>query len=145
MVENYMKLEFKSKSSNESFSRVVVAAFASQLDPTLEELSDIKTAVSEAVTNAIIHGYEYGDGIVTIESSINGNEIDIIIKDQGSGIPDIDQAMEPFFTSKPELERSGMGFTVMETFMDELHVESIEGEGTTVRMKKRIKSLSDKE
>lgn len=145
MGKNYMKLEFLSKSSNEAFSRVVVAAFASQLDPTLEELSDIKTAVSEGVTNAIIHGYEYGNGIVTIESWIDNNEIEIVIKDQGNGIDDIEKAMEPFYTSKPDLERSGMGFTVMETFMDELRVESVQGEGTKVWMKKKINSLLDKE
>lgn len=145
MEKNYMKLEFLSKSNNESFARVVVAAFASQLDPTLEELSDIKTAVSEAVTNAIIHGYEYGEGIVIVESKIEGNEIEITVEDRGMGISDIDQAREPFYTSKPNLERSGMGFTVMETFMDSLQVESIKGKGTKVRMTKRFKSLSDKE
>ncbi|TJX14706.1 anti-sigma F factor [Tissierella creatinini] len=145
MEKNYMKLEFLSKSSNESFARVVAAAFASQLDPTLEELSDIKTAVSEAVTNAIIHGYEYGEGLVTMESRINGNELEIIIRDRGKGIGDIEKAMEPFYTSKPELERSGMGFTVMETFMDELKVESIKEVGTTVTMRKKIKSSIDKE
>ncbi len=145
MEKNYMKLEFLSKSSNESFARVVVAAFASQLDPTLEELSDIKTAVSEAVTNAIIHGYEYGEGLVTMESRINGNELEIIIRDKGKGIGDIEKALEPFYTSKPELERSGMGFTVMETFMDELKVESIKEVGTTVTMRKKIKSSIAKE
>lgn len=146
MVEkNYMKLEFLSKSNNESFARVVVAAFASQLDPTLEELSDIKTAVSEAVTNAVIHGYEYGEGIVIVESRIIDNEIEIIVEDKGMGIVDIDRAREPFYTSKPNMERSGMGFTVMETFMDSLQVESIKGKGTTVKMTKRFKSLSDKE
>ncbi len=145
MEKNYMQLEFLSKSSNESFARVVVAAFASQLDPTLEELSDIKTAVSEAVTNAIIHGYEYKEGLVIMESRIEGSEIEIIIRDKGRGIPDIDKAMEPFYTSKPELERSGMGFTVMETFMDELRVESIKEVGTTVTMRKKIKSSNDKE
>lgn len=133
-----MKLEFSSKSNNESFARVVAAAFASQLDPTLEELSDIKTAVSEAVTNAIIHGYELGEGIITLESRIKGDEIEIIVKDNGKGIGDIEEAMEPFFTSKPELERSGMGFTVMETFMDYLTVESITGVGTKVKMAKKI-------
>jgi len=146
MVEkNYMKLEFLSKSNNESFARVVVAAFASQLDPTLEELSDIKTAVSEAVTNAIIHGYEYGEGIVIVESRIEGNKIEIIIEDRGMGITDIDKAREPFYTSKPNLERSGMGFTVMETFMDSLEVQSVKGKGTTVKMTKKFKSLLDKE
>lgn len=140
-----MKLEFLSKSSNESFARVVVAAFASQLDPTLEELSDIKTAVSEAVTNAIIHGYEYREGIVIVESKITGEEIEIIVEDKGIGILNIEKAREPFYTSKPNLERSGMGFTVMETFMDSLEIESIKGEGTIVRMRKKFKSLLDKE
>lgn len=145
MENNYMKLEFLSKSSNESFSRVVVAAFASQLDPTLEELSDIKTAVSEAVTNSIIHGYEYGEGVIIIESSINGNIIEIIISDFGKGISDIEEALEPFYTSKPNLERSGMGFTVMETFMDSLSIESTDGKGTKIKMTKCIKDVSDKE
>lgn len=145
MERNYMKLEFLSKSSNESFARVVVAAFASQLDPTIEELSDIKTAVSEAVTNAIIHGYEYGDGLVIVEAIIEHNKIEIVIEDNGKGIDDINKAMEPFYTSKPDLERSGMGFTVMETFMDELVVESHVNEGTKVKMIKRFNSLSDRE
>ena len=146
MIEkNFMKLEFLSKSNNESFARVVVAAFASQLDPTIEELSDIKTAVSEAVTNAIIHGYEYTEGVVTIESKIENNKIEISIKDKGKGIEDIHKAMEPFYTSKPDLERSGMGFTVMETFMDELIVESCLGKGTIVKLVKAFKSLSDRE
>ncbi|WP_330597082.1 anti-sigma F factor [Wansuia hejianensis] len=145
MENNYMKLEFLSKSNNESFSRVVVAAFAAQLDPTLEEISDIKTAISEAVTNSIIHGYEYGEGMITIESTIKGNEIEIIISDEGKGIGDLDEAMEPFYTSKPNLERSGMGFTVMETFMDTLTVESRESKGTVVKMTKKIKSLPDEE
>ncbi|MFY9214829.1 MAG: anti-sigma F factor [Tissierellaceae bacterium] len=145
MDKNYMKLEFLSKSANESFARVVVAAFASQLDPTLEELSDIKTAVSEAVTNAIIHGYEYGEGVIIIEAFIVDNLINITIRDSGKGIKNIEEAMEPFYTSKPDLERSGMGFTVMETFMDSLVVESSEGKGTVVRMTKEIKNLSDEE
>lgn len=145
MERNYMKLEFLSKSNNESFARVVAAAFASQLDPTLEELSDIKTAVSEAVTNAIIHGYEYGEGMVVLESRIINNEIEIIIIDKGTGISDIEKAREPFYTSKANLERSGMGFTVMETFMDSLIVESIKGEGTKITMTKRFKSLSNEE
>ncbi|NLW22135.1 MAG: anti-sigma F factor [Tissierellia bacterium] len=146
MVErNYMRLEFLSKSNNESFARVVVAAFASQLDPTIEELSDIKTAVSEAVTNSIIHGYEYKEGMVIIEATIEDNRIEIIVEDKGKGIEDIDKAMEPFYTSKPDLERSGMGFTVMETFMDGLEVESQVGKGTRVKMIKNFKSLSDRE
>ena len=140
-----MKLEFLSKSNNESFSRAVVAAFASHLDPTLEELSDLKTAVSEAVTNAIIHGYEYGEGFIIIESSIWGNTIEIIVRDSGKGIDNVKEAMEPFYTSKPNLERSGMGFTVMETFMDSLVVESMKGDGTVVKMTKHIKNISDRE
>lgn len=145
MEKNYMKLEFLSKSKNESFARVTAASFASQLDPTLEELSDIKTAVSEAVTNSIIHGYEYGEGIISLEATILGNKIEIIVKDNGKGIDDIGKAMEPFYTSKPDMERSGMGFTVMETFMDELIVESNGGKGTTIKMVKTIKNSIDKE
>lgn len=140
-----MKLDFLSKSTNEAFARVVVAAFASQLDPTIEEISDIKTAVSEAVTNAIIHGYEDTEGIVTIESKIENQEIEILVYDKGKGIEDLEKAMEPFYTSKPELERSGMGFTVMETFMDKLEVASHIGEGTVVKMRKKFQSLSNKE
>lgn len=143
--KNHMVLEFTSKSTNESFARVVVAAFASQLDPTIEEISDIKTAVSEAVTNAVIHGYENGEGTIIIEATIEGNEIQVIIKDLGKGIADLKIAMEPFYTSKPELERSGMGFTVMETFMDSLKVSSQIGKGTVVKMTKRFKSLSVEE
>ncbi|NLY78103.1 MAG: anti-sigma F factor [Tissierellia bacterium] len=145
MDKNYMKLEFLSKSSNESFARVVVAAFASQLDPTIEEISDIKTAVSEAVTNAIIHGYEYGEGMVVVEAKLEGNRIEITIEDFGRGIEDVQKAMEPFYTSKPDLERSGMGFTVMETFMDELVVKSELNKGTKVKMIKEIKSQSNRE
>ncbi len=145
MNKNYMKLEFSSKSNNESFARVVAAAFASQLDPTLEELSDIKTAVSEAVTNSIIHGYELSDGLITLEARINGNEIEIIVKDNGKGINNVEEALEPFYTSKPDLERSGMGFTVMETFMDYLIVESIAGVGTKVKMGKKINHNFQKE
>ncbi len=140
-----MKLEFLSKSNNESFSRVVVAAFAAQLDPTIEELSDIKTAVSEAVTNAIIHGYEYGDGVIKIESTIEGNVIEIIVEDFGKGIQNLEEAMEPFYTSKPDLERSGMGFTVMATFMDDLKVETNESQGTRVIMTKKIDNLNNEE
>lgn len=138
-VKNEMKLEFLSKSQNEGFARVVVAAFASQLDPTIEELADIKTAVSEAVTNAIIHGYENTIGIVTIIAKItDDNKIEIEVIDEGKGIPDIELARQPLYTSKPELERSGMGFTVMETFMDELYVYSEVGKGTRVKMVKYI-------
>ncbi len=145
MIQNSMRLEFPSKSKNESFARVVVAAFAAQLDPTIEELSDIKTAVSEAVTNAIIHGYEDKIGTVIIECRIEGNKIEIIVEDNGIGIKDIDQAMEPFYTSRPELERSGMGFTVMGTFMDELELVSEIGKGTRVRMVKVFSSVKAEE
>lgn len=136
-----MKVEFLSKSQNESFARVAVAAFASQLDPTIEEITDIKTAVSEAVTNSIIHGYkDKKDGIVEITAELNKNEITIIIVDHGCGIDDIEQAREPLYTSRPDLERSGMGFTVMETFMDSVEIESSKT-GTKIRMKKKFKSL----
>lgn len=143
MVDNKVSIELMSKSENEGFARVAVAAFVSQLDPTVEELTDVKTAVSEAVTNSIIHGYENKkEGIIKIEASITGNEITLIIEDYGKGIKDIKQAMEPLYTSKPELERSGMGFTVMETFMDNLEVFSEYGEGTKVIMKKKFNTVS---
>jgi stage II sporulation protein AB (anti-sigma F factor) len=142
MYENKMKIEFLSKSENEGFARVAVAAFISQLDPTIEELTDIKTAVSEAVTNAIIHGYDNKEGNIIIETSINANEIQVIIADEGKGIENIELAMQPLYTSRPDLERSGMGFTVMETFMDSLKVESQLGIGTKVMMKKVLKSVS---
>lgn len=137
--ENEMKLEFVSKSSNESFARITVAAFAAQLDPTVEELSDIKTAVSEAVTNCIIHGYENKIGIVKVIAKLKGKELYIEISDKGKGIEDIALAKEPLYTTKPNLERSGMGFTIMESFMDSVEVESIVGLGTKIKMKKTIK------
>lgn len=140
MLDNMVKIEFLSRSQNESFARVAVAAFVSQLDPTIEEITDIKTAVSEAVTNAIIHGYENRDGIVAIQASIRENEVTIIISDEGVGIEDVETAMQPLYTSRPDLERSGMGFTVMETFMDYLEVVSEKGKGTKVIMKKTFKS-----
>ncbi len=140
-IENEMKLEFLSKSQNESFARAVVAAFAAQLDPTIEELSEVKTAVSEAVTNAVIHGYEYREGKIVIISRLYQNCIEIEIIDNGKGIDDINLAMQPLYTSKPELERSGMGFTVMETFMDEVFVDSKAGIGTNVKMKKTFSNV----
>ena len=143
--ENEMKLEFISKSSNESFARISVAAFASQLDPTIEELADIKTAVSEAVTNCIIHGYEHKTGIVKIFARIKENEIEIEISDNGKGIENVDIAKEPLYTTKPNLERSGMGFTIMESFMDSLEIESIVGLGTKVTMTKRIKEKTEED
>lgn len=137
-MDNEMKLEFKSKSSNEAFARITVAAFASQLDPTLEEISDIKTAVSEAVTNCIIHGYDGKDGVVHINCKLYENTIDIEVIDYGKGIENLEVAKQPLYTSKPELDRSGMGFTIMENFMDEFSVESIVNVGTKVKMKKHI-------
>ena len=142
---NEMKIEFISKSSNEAFARIAVAAFASQLDPTIEELADIKTAVSEAVTNCIIHGYDKKQGIVKIVSKLKENEIIIEISDKGKGIENIDEAKEPLYTTKPNLERSGMGFTIMESFMDKMEVESILGLGTKVTMSKIIKTKTDNE
>ncbi len=139
MLNNEMKLEFLSKSNNEAFARITVAAFASQLDPTIEELADIKTAVSEAVTNSIIHGYEDKTGIVKVEAQLKDNEITIEISDNGKGIENVEAAKQPLYTTKPNLERSGMGFTIMESFMDDVKVESILGIGTKVTMKKVIK------
>jgi stage II sporulation protein AB (anti-sigma F factor) len=136
---NEMNLEFISKSNNEAFGRIVAAAFASQLDPTVEELADIKTAVSEAVTNAIIHGYENITGTVTMRCKLYDSGIEIIISDQGKGIENIELARQPLYTSKPEMERSGMGFTVMESFMDSIEIVSEPNKGTTVTMFKEIK------
>ncbi len=144
-LNNEMKLEFLSKSSNEAFARITVAAFAAQLDPTIEELADIKTAVSEAVTNAIIHGYEEKKGVVKIRGQIIGEELIIEIADNGKGIEDIEMAKQPLYTTKPNLERSGMGFTIMESFMDEVEIESILGIGTKVTMKKKIKSHTEED
>ena len=139
--ENKMKVEFDSKSQNEAFARVAVAAFVAQLDPTIEEISDIKTAISEAVTNAIIHGYEDYDGSVYISCQLLNNSVYIEVRDHGKGILDIEKAREPLYTSKPHEDRSGMGFTVMEAFMDSLEVESKPGYGTAIRMKKTLTSL----
>lgn len=145
VYENEMKLEFSSKSNNESFARIAVAAFVSQLDPTVEEIADIKTAVSEAVTNCIIHGYEEKEGIIKMECKLFANSIEIEISDNGKGIEDIEKAKEPLYTSKSDLERSGMGFTIMESFMDEMKVESVVGVGTKVTMKKMIKVSNELE
>ncbi len=137
-MENEMKLTFSAKSQNESFARVAVAAFVTGLDPTLSEINDIKTAVSEAVTNAIIHGYENQGGDVYIYCRTYERTVEIEVSDNGSGIPDIEKAKTPLYTSKPELERSGMGFTVMETFMDKMSVESEPGKGTKVCLVKQL-------
>ena len=139
--QNEMELTFPSLPENESFARVVVAAFAVQLSPTVSEIADIKTAVSEAVTNAIVHGYAGTVGTVTLRASVVGcATLSIEVQDEGRGIEDVARAMEPFYTTCPEQERSGMGFAVMQTFMDDLEVESRPGEGTLVRMRKRIRS-----
>ncbi len=140
-IDNVMKLEFLSKSQNESFARSVVAAFIAQLDPTIDELADVKTAVSEAVTNAIIHGYENKLGTVEIVARIMSRTVEIEITDSGKGIENIEVARQPLYTSKPELERSGMGFTVMESFMDEVEVSSVPYQGTTIKMRKTFKKL----
>lgn len=137
-MENYMKLEFPSKSCNEAFARAAVGAFAARLDLTVEELADIKTAVSEAVTNSIVHAYPERRGVVEIRCNISDNTLTVVVKDTGCGIADIEQAMQPMYSTGAEDERSGMGFTVMQSFMDTLHVVSKPGEGTCVTMTKRI-------
>ncbi|CEI73973.1 MULTISPECIES: anti-sigma F factor [Romboutsia] len=138
-MKNIMEVKFSAKSENESFARVIVASFAAKLDPTIDELADIKTAVSEAVTNSIIHGYdENEEEFVYLRCEIEGNTIKIVVEDRGNGIEDVQMAMQPLYTSKPELERSGMGFTVMESFMDDVWVSSIKGEGTKIVMTKKI-------
>lgn len=138
-IINQMRLEFMGCAQNESFARVVISAFAVQLSPTIEEISDIKTAVSEAVTNAIIHGYEGTQGMVLMSAAIDDElTLTVEVEDRGKGIADLEQAMQPFYTSHPELERSGMGFAVMQSFMDALEVTSTVGEGTCVRMRKHF-------
>ncbi len=136
--KNEMKLEFDARSINEGFARMAVAAFIAENNPTLDEISDIKTAVSEAVTNAIIHGYDDPKQKVFLFCSVQENEVEIIVEDHGKGIADVKKAMEPFYTTKPELERSGMGFAFMEAFMDAVFVNSVPGEGTKVTMRKKI-------
>lgn len=141
MKANMMKMEFDGLSENESFARICVAAFCARLDPTLEEMNDVKTAVSEAVTNCIIHGYGGEGGSVFLECRIEDNELTVTVQDKGVGIENVKQAMEPMFTTGADKERSGMGFTFMQVFMDSLEVNSILGEGTTVVMKKRFESV----
>ena len=136
--DNQIVIKMDAKSQNESFARMSVAAFVTELNPTVADITDIKTAVSEAVTNAIIHGYNDASGIVTLLLRLTGNEVYIEITDDGIGIENIPEAMSPMFTSKPELERSGLGFTVMETFMDSLEVVSQIGKGTTVILRKNL-------
>ena len=136
---NEMTIIFDSRPSNEALARVAVASFCTQLNPTLEEVSDLKTAVSEAVTNCIIHGYEGKVHKIQVDCRLNGRELTVDVMDHGVGIADIQKAMEPMFTTKPDKDRSGMGFTFMEAFMDEVQVESEVGCGTTVHMKKIIR------
>ncbi len=143
--KNYMEITFPSLSENEAFARVAVASFISQLDPTMEELTDIKTVVSEAVTNAVIHGYENGEGVIYIRTEIEGARVSIQITDYGVGIADVSEARQPLYTSKPELERSGMGFTIMENFMDEVTIHSQLNKGTTIYMVKYLKSHQQKQ
>ena len=140
MTRNYLKLQFYSLPINQSFARDAVAAFCLELNPSLSELSDVKTAVSEAVTNCTVHAYKGNLGIVTVECEIEGNELHIKVSDTGRGIPDIQKADQPFFTTLPSDERSGMGFTIMQTFMDEFSVNSIPGEGTVVYMSKSFEA-----
>ena len=139
-MNDVMKLQFPAKSSCESFARVAVSAFISRCDPTIAEINEIKTAVSEGVTNSIIHGYENVEGIIYIECEIKGRAVKIIIADKGKGIEDVEQAMTPLFTTNPDGERSGMGFTLMESFMDSLKVFNNQDCGVTVEMRKEIKN-----
>ena len=132
-----MRLTFDSRSENEEFARVVVAVFATRMNPTLEEIDDIKTAVSEAVTNAVIHGYQNGEGTILIEAAVEENVLSVTVSDNGVGISNIEKAMEPMFSTLPE-ERSGMGFSFMEAFMDRVEVISSPGGGTSVTMRKKI-------
>ena len=138
-ISNYIRLEFPAKSANEGFARSAVAVFAAQLDPTLDEISDIKTAVSEAVTNCIVHAYPNEMGVIKLKASIKNDVLEIVIADRGHGIPDINKAIQPLFTTGGE-ERSGMGFTIMDSFCDKMRVRSKEGKGTTVTLQKRIRS-----
>ena len=141
---NFMEVSFKALSVNEGFARVAVAGFCLPLNPSIDELGDIKTAVSEAVTNCVVHAYPKGNGVVTVRCEIDGNEVKIIVKDSGLGIKDIEKAREPFFTTKPDEERSGMGFAVMESFMDKVEVMPNEHSGLVVTMYKRINSIVSK-
>lgn len=137
-INNYMKTEFDARSINEALARGVAAFFMLPLDPDMETVADVKTAVSEAVTNAIIHGYRSEGGVVTMELTLRGRELTVVVRDSGVGIEDVAKAREPMFTTQPEAERSGLGFTVMETFMDSLDVDSAPGRGTVVTMKKLL-------
>lgn len=140
MSKNYLKLQFYSYPRNQAFARDAVAAFCLELNPSLSDISDVKTAVSEAVTNCTVHAYREGCGMVTVECEIENNQLHIKVSDKGSGIADVKKAVQPFYTSLPSDERSGMGFTIMQTFMDEFNVESVSGEGTVVYMSKCFKA-----
>lgn len=140
MTKNYLKLQFYSLPRNQAFARDAVAAFCLELNPSLSDLTDVKTAVSEAVTNCTVHAYKGNLGLVTIECEIEEDALHIKVSDTGKGIADINQAIQPFYTSAPSDERSGMGFTIMQTFMDEFKVNSIQGEGTVVYMSKSFKA-----
>lgn len=143
MIDNKMEIRFLSKSVNESFARVAVTSFAAQLDPTIDEITDIKTAISEAVTNAIVHGYQGNeDNMVEIRCRLEGRELTVEVEDNGIGIEDIEKARQPLYTTNPDSERSGMGFTMMETFMDSLEIYSEKNNGTRVVMKKKIREIS---
>lgn len=144
MHNNYVYIKIPSLSVNESFARATVAAFCSSLNPTMNEISDIKTAVSEAVTNAVVHAYEDEIGEIVIQCSLKGQVVEIIVEDFGCGIVDVEKAREPLFTTKPELERSGMGFSVMESFMDELEIISEKNVGTRVILRKKIAEKKQK-
>jgi stage II sporulation protein AB (anti-sigma F factor) len=144
-ILNEVYVEFLSRSSNEGFSRTVIASFISAIDPTISEVADVKTAVSEAVTNAVIHGYENGEGLIKMKCILFNDGVQVEISDSGGGIENIDEAMQPLFTSKPHLDRSGMGFTIMENFMDSIEVTSDKGSGTQVKMYKKFESLSLRE
>ena len=136
--ENHMQVHFDAKSVNEGLARMVVTAFMTNMNPTLEQIADVKTAVSEAVTNAIIHGYEDETKQVELTCDQNGQQLVVTVEDHGVGIEDLEQALQPFFTTKPELERSGMGFTIMETFMEKVRIESCIGAGTRIFMEKTL-------
>jgi len=138
--KNKMEITFPAFSQNEAFARSVIACFALQLNPSIAQISDIKTAVSEAVTNSIVHGYPNSKGLIKINAEIDGQKIHINIFDYGVGIENLEEALEPFYTTKPEEERSGMGFTIMKSFMDEVKVESEMGKGTKIYMSKLIKA-----
>ncbi len=138
-MSDTLKMQIFSKAENEAFARAAVAAFITRVNPTLEEINDIKTAVSEAVTNAVVHGYDSEEGIIALDIHIDDRKVSIMVEDYGNGIDNVQQAREPLYTTKPDEERSGMGFTFMEIFMDDLTVESTPGKGTVVCMSKTIK------